>query len=56
MSRITGRLAPAKVARITGGPYLAYVAAMVLADMPGHIGPGATEQRHADPRAELARA
>ncbi len=37
-------LAPATVARITGGLYLAYIAAMVLADMLGHIGRGTAEQ------------
>jgi hypothetical protein len=29
-----------KVARVTGGLYLAYIAAMVLADTQGHIGLG----------------
>jgi hypothetical protein len=33
-----------KVARITGGFYLAYVLAMVLADTLGHIGQGTSEQ------------
>ncbi len=33
-----------KVARITGGLYLAYIAAMVLADTVGHIGRGTAEQ------------
>ena len=33
-----------KVARITGGLYLAYIAAMVLADTLGHIGRGTAEQ------------
>lgn len=37
-------LAQAKVARITGGLYLAYVLAMVLADTLGHIGRGTAEQ------------
>jgi Domain of unknown function (DUF4386) len=37
-------LAPGKVARITGGLYLAYIAAMVLADTLGHIGRGTAEQ------------
>jgi hypothetical protein len=36
----TVRLAPAKVARITGGFYLAYILASVLASLLGHIGPG----------------
>ena len=33
-------LAPGKVARITGGFYLAYILASVLASALGHIGPG----------------
>ena len=33
-------LAPAKMARITGGFYLAYILASVLASALGHIGPG----------------
>jgi Domain of unknown function (DUF4386) len=33
-----------KVARVTGGLYLAYIAAMVLADTLGHIGRGTAEQ------------
>ena len=33
-----------KVARITGGLYLAYIAAMVLADTLGHIGRGTAQQ------------
>lgn len=33
-------LAPSKVARITGGFYLAYILASVLASALGHIGPG----------------
>jgi len=37
-------LAPGKVAWITGGLYLAYIAAMVLADTLGHIGRGTAEQ------------
>jgi hypothetical protein len=37
-------LAPEKVARITGGLYLAYVVAMVLADTLGHIGRGTADQ------------
>jgi len=37
-------LALDKVARITGGLYLAYIAAMVLADTLGHIGRGTAEQ------------
>jgi hypothetical protein len=37
-------LAPGKVARITGGFYLAYILAMVLADTLGHIGRGTAEQ------------
>src|SRR5665811_882970 len=35
---ITDRLAPDKIARITGGFYLAYILASVLADTLGHIG------------------
>jgi Domain of unknown function (DUF4386) len=34
------QLAPAKMARITGGFYLAYILASVLASALGHIGPG----------------
>ena len=41
---ITDRLAPDKVARITGGFYLAYILASVLADTLGHIGRGTAEQ------------
>jgi hypothetical protein len=43
---ITGgdRMALDKVARITGGLYLAYIAAMVLADTLGHIGRGTAQQ------------
>ena len=37
---ITGHLAPGKVARVTGGLYLAYIAASVLASMLGQIGLG----------------
>jgi hypothetical protein len=37
-------LAPDKVARITGGFYLAYILAMVLADTLGQIGRGTAEQ------------
>jgi hypothetical protein len=37
-------LAPDKVARITGGFYVAYIVAMVLADTFGHIGLGTAEQ------------
>jgi hypothetical protein len=44
MNTAGDRLAPTKVARITGGLYLAYIAAMVLADMLGHIGRGMAEQ------------
>jgi hypothetical protein len=38
------RLALNKVARITGGFYLVYIVAMVLADALGHIGRGTSEQ------------
>ena len=43
---ITGgdHMALDKVARITGGLYLAYIAAMVLADTLGHIGRGTAQQ------------
>jgi len=37
-------LAPGKMARITGGFYLVYILAMVLADTFGHIGRGTAEQ------------
>jgi hypothetical protein len=39
-----GRLAPARMARITGGFYLAYVAASVVASVLAHIGLGTSEQ------------
>ena len=39
-------LAPAKVARITGGIYLTYIVASVLATMLGQIGLGAASQVH----------
>jgi hypothetical protein len=38
------RLAPAKMARITGGFYLIYILSMVLADTLGHIGRGTADQ------------
>jgi hypothetical protein len=44
MNDITGHLAPGKAARITGGLYIAYIVAMVLADSLGHIGRGTAEQ------------
>jgi hypothetical protein len=44
MSTGTAHLAPAKVARITGGLYLAYIAASVLATMLGQIGLGDAQQ------------
>ncbi len=44
MNSISGHLAPGTVARITGGLYLAYIVAMVLADTLGHIGRGTAEQ------------
>ena len=45
MSRtIIDRLGQGKVARITGGFYLAYILASVLADKLGHIGLGSAEQ------------
>jgi biotin transporter BioY len=40
MPVVTNHLAPEKVARITGGFYLGYILASVLALMLGHIGPG----------------
>ncbi|HEY5473066.1 MAG TPA: DUF4386 domain-containing protein [Candidatus Limnocylindrales bacterium] len=43
-SNIMDRLAPGTVARITGGVYLAYIVANVLADSLGHIGLGTPEQ------------
>jgi hypothetical protein len=43
-SNIMDRLAPRTVARITGGVYLAYVAASVVANSLGHIGLGTPEQ------------
>jgi len=44
MSTDTVHLAPAKVARITGGIYLAYIGASVLATMLGQIGLGTASQ------------
>ena len=44
MNNITDYLAPGRVARITGGLYIAYIVAMVLADTLGHIGRGTAEQ------------
>jgi len=41
---ITDHMAPEKVARITGGFYLAYILASVLADGLGHIGRGTAQQ------------
>jgi len=43
-SNIMDRLTQGKVARIAGGLYLAFIAAMVLADVLGHIGRGTVEQ------------
>jgi hypothetical protein len=40
MPVVTDHLAPDKVARITGGFYLTYILASVLAGGLGHIGPG----------------
>ena len=44
MSTGGDRMALDKVARITGGLYLTYIAAMVLADTLGHIGRGTAQQ------------
>jgi len=44
MSTDTVHLAPAKVARITGGIYLAYIGASVLATLLGQIGLGTASQ------------
>jgi hypothetical protein len=41
---ITDRLAPDRLARITGGFYLAFILASVLADRLGHIGLGSARQ------------
>jgi hypothetical protein len=41
---IADHLAQHKVARITGGFYLAYFLACVLAGALGHIGPGSAQQ------------
>jgi uncharacterized protein DUF4386 len=41
---IMDRLAPGTLARITGGVYLSYIVASVLADSLGHIGLGTPEQ------------
>jgi hypothetical protein len=43
-SNITDRLAQDKVARITGGLYVVYILASVLADALGHIGLGTAPQ------------
>ena len=43
-SKITDRLAQNTVARITGGLYITYILAMILADVLGHIGRGTVEQ------------
>ena len=44
MFEITDRVAPATLARVTGGFYVAYMAASVLADALGHIGLGDAQQ------------
>ena len=44
MNTVQDQLAPAKVARITGGLYLAYILASVLATMLGQIGLGGAQQ------------
>jgi hypothetical protein len=44
MNTGTVHLAPGKVARITGGLYLAYILASILATMLGQIGLGSAEQ------------
>jgi hypothetical protein len=44
MNAGVGHLAQDKMARITGGFYLIYILAMVLADTFGHIGRGTAEQ------------
>lgn len=41
---ITDHVAQDKLARITGGCYLGFILAMVLADMLGHIGRGTVQQ------------
>jgi hypothetical protein len=41
---ITDRVTPVRFARITGGFYLSFIVASVLADVLGHIGLGSTEQ------------
>lgn len=43
-AKITDQLAPNRVARLTGGFYLAFILASVLADTLGHIGLGESEQ------------
>jgi hypothetical protein len=42
--RTTDHLAPRRVARITGGLYLGFILASVLADLLGHIGIGEAQQ------------
>jgi hypothetical protein len=44
MSMDTVHIAPARMARITGGLYLAYILASILATMLGQIGLGSAEQ------------
>ncbi len=41
---ITDRVAPVRLARITGGLYLLFIVSSVLADVFGHIGLGDTAQ------------
>jgi len=44
MPSVTDRLAPHRMARITGGFYLAFIVASVLADLLGHVGLGDAQQ------------
>jgi len=45
-SKITGSLPRGKMARITGGLYLAFILATVLADLVGHIGIAEADQAY----------
>jgi hypothetical protein len=46
MNTRSDHMAPGRIARIAGGLYLAYILAMVFADVLGHIGRGTSEQMY----------
>ena len=46
-SNVTIKLPRQKIARITGGLYLAFILAMIVADTVGHIGAGEVDQAYA---------